>query len=109
MTRNRQPSPAKQGNRQVARLNAEVAQLRQQLATAQAALFEVERGGADAFLARRLAALEEGQQVARGQALEAAAARSRAEGALRLLQDAVEAAPGLAGWLMRRARRRAER
>jgi hypothetical protein len=78
VTRNRLPRSAKGGNRQVARLEAEVAQLRQQLATAQAALHQVEQGGADAFLARRLAALEEGQQVARGQALEAAAARSRA-------------------------------
>ena len=106
MTRNRSPKEAKGGNRQVARLEAEVAQLRQQLATAQAALPQVEQGGADAFLARRLATLEEGQQVARGQALEAAAARSRAEGELRALKDAVEKAPSLAGWLMRRARRR---
>lgn len=108
MTRNRPPKSAKGGNRQVARLEAEVAQLRQQLAAAQAALLQVEQGSADAFLARRLAELEEGQQVARGQALEAAAARSRAEGKLRALEDAVEKTPGLAGWLMRRARRRAD-
>ena len=109
MSRNRPPRAAKGGNRQVARLEAEVAQLRQQLAAAQAALLEVQQGGTDAFLARRLAELEEGQQVARGQALEAAAARSRAEGALRVLTEAVDKAPGLAGWLMRRARRRLDR
>lgn len=106
MTRNRSSKSAKPGNRQVARLEAEIAKLRQQLATTQAALRQVEQGGADAFLARRLTELEEGQQVARGQALEAAAARSRAEGELRALKDVVEKTPGLAGWLMRRAKRR---
>lgn len=106
MSRIRPPKSAKGNNRRVAQLEAELAQLRQQLATAQAALAQVEQGGADAFFARRLAQLEEGQQVARGQALEAAAARSRAEGQLRVLQAAIEKAPGLSGWLMRRARRR---
>lgn len=62
-----------------------------------------EQSGTDAFVARRLAQLEEGQQVDRGQALEAAATRSRAEGELRVLRDAIEKAPGLSGWLMRRA------
>lgn len=81
MSRTRPPKSAKGNNRRVARLEAEVVQLRQQLATAQAVLLQVEQGGVDAFFARRLAQLEEGQQVARGQALEAAAARSRAEGA----------------------------
>jgi hypothetical protein len=85
---------------------ADIAQLRQQLVTAQATLQQVEQDGADAFFARRLAQPEEGQQVARGQALEAAAARSRVEGELRVLKDALEKAPGLSGWLMRRARRR---
>ena len=106
MSRTRPPKSAEGNNRRVAQLEAEIAQLRQQLAAAQKALLQVEQGGADAFLARRLAELEEGQQVARGQALEAAAARSRAEGELRVLRDAVEKASGLSGWLMRRARRR---
>ena len=79
MTRNRPPRSAKGGNRQVARLEAEVAQLRQQLAAAQAALLQVEQGGADAFLVRRLAELEEGQQVACGRVLEAAGVEVTAE------------------------------
>jgi hypothetical protein len=45
--------------------------------------------------------------VARGQALEAAAARARAEAELRALKDAIGKATGLSGWLLRRAGRRA--
>ncbi|MFB9968583.1 hypothetical protein ACFFMP_00220 [Pseudoroseomonas cervicalis] len=44
--------------------------------------------------------------MARGRAVEAALARSRAEAALKALNDALDKAPGLEGWLLRRARRR---
>jgi sigma54-dependent transcription regulator len=96
----------KGGNRRFAQLEAENAQLRRELADARGALKQVEQTGADTFLARRLAELEEGRQVARGQAVEATIARSKAEAALQALQDAIAKAPGLSGWLMRRARRR---
>ncbi len=69
-------------------------------------LHQIEQGSADAFFAKRRAELEEGQLVARGQAVEAAAARSRAEAELRALQDAIVKAPGVYGWLLRRAQRR---
>lgn len=65
--------------------------------------------GADAFATRRIAELEEARQVARGQALEAAAARSRAEAELRAMTDAIERAPGLRGRLVRWAARRVVR
>jgi sigma54-dependent transcription regulator len=87
-------------------LEAENTQLRRELDEARAALRQVEQGGADAFLARRLAELEEGRLVARGQVVEATIARSKAEAALRSLQDAIEKAPGLSGWLLRRAQKR---
>lgn len=108
MSRTRPPKAAKVRNRRANHLEAEVEQLRRELAEARAALQAVEQGGTDAFFARRLAQLEEGQQVARGQAVEAAVAKSRAEGELRALRNAIEKAPGLAGWLLRRAKRRLE-
>lgn len=95
-------------NRRVVETEAEVTQLRLELAEAREKLRQVEQGGADAFLARRLAELEEGRQVARGQAVEATVARSRAEAELRALQDAIEKAPGLWGWLLRKAKARLE-
>jgi predicted nucleic acid-binding Zn-ribbon protein len=107
MSRRPQKGPKGRNRRRVdAEAQAEVAQLRQELAEARRMLRQVEEAGSDAFLSRRLAALEEGQQVARGQALEAMAARTRAEGELRALQDAIGKAPGLGGWLLRRAQKR---
>ncbi|WP_160000765.1 hypothetical protein [Roseomonas sp. 18066] len=63
-------------------------------------------GAGGAAVARRLAALEEERMVARGQAVEAALARGRAEAALKALSDAIDRAPGIQGWLLRRARRK---
>ena len=80
--------------------------MRQELAAARAALQQIERSGTDDFIGRRLAELEAGQQVARGQAVEAAVARSRAEAELRALRDAIGKAPGFNGWLLRRAQQR---
>jgi hypothetical protein len=103
----RRPHSAPKGkNRRVAELEAEITRLRQELADTQASLKQFEQGGADAFLARRLAELEDGQRVARGQAVEAVVARSRAEAELRALEDAIGEAPGLSGWLLRRAQKR---
>jgi len=80
--------------------------LHQELANIHATLTQLEQGGGDAFLARRIAELEDGQRVARGQAVEAVVARSRAEAELRALEDAIGKAPGLSGWLLRRAQKR---
>src|SRR5215213_3473593 len=80
--------------------------LREELAATKSALARAEQGGSDPQVAKRLAELEEGQKVARGLAVEAALARSRAEAELRDLRDAIAKAPGLAGWLMRRAHQR---
>jgi hypothetical protein len=106
----RPPRPAGQKeDRNFAALRAEVARLREELAAAKAALGRAEQGGSDPLVAKRLAELEEGQKVARGLAVEAALARSRAEAELRKLQDAIGKAPGPAGWLLRWARRRLAR
>lgn len=64
------------------------------------------QGDGAEVLARRIASLEEERMVARGQAVEAVLARNRAEAALKALSDAIERAPGLQGWLLRRAKRR---
>jgi uncharacterized protein (UPF0264 family) len=85
---------------------ADVERLQQELADARTRLDTLVREGADTFAARRIAELEEARQVARGQALEAAAARSRAEAELRALRDAIERAPGLRGRLVRWAVKR---
>ena len=106
MSRARPTKAAKGQNRRAAHQEAELAQLRRELADARSKLQQIEQAGTDAFFARRLAQLEEGQQVARGQAVEAAVARSRAEAELKALQDAIGKAPGLAGWLLRRAQRK---
>jgi predicted nucleic acid-binding Zn-ribbon protein len=103
MSRRRPRQPAKGAPRDSANLEAEVTRLRQELGEARAKLQQIEQHGIAAVTAKRLAALEEGQQVARGQAVDAALARSRAEAELRQLQDAIRAAPGLRGWLLRRA------
>jgi hypothetical protein len=99
------PAPAAAGKRD----DGEVEQLRAELAEAQRRLREVEQRGADAFLAGRLAELEEARQVARGQAVEAALARSRVEAELNALRDSVAKAKGVAGWLLRWAERKAQR
>jgi predicted nucleic acid-binding Zn-ribbon protein len=84
---------------------AEVARLKRELADARERLAAIERDGIDAFTRRRLAELEEARQVARGQALEAAVARSKAEADLKSLRDAIEGAPGLRGRVLRWAAR----
>jgi hypothetical protein len=105
MSRRPQRAP-KRKNHRVAELEAEITRLYQELANIHATLKQLEQGGADAFLARRIAELEEGQRVARGQAIEAVVARSRAEAELRALEDAIGKAQGLSGWLLRRAKKR---
>ncbi len=92
--------------RPVASHAAEIERLQRELADARARLDALVREGADTFAARRIAELEEARQVARGQALEVAAARARAEAELRALRDAIEGAPGLRGRLVRWAARR---
>jgi hypothetical protein len=52
-----------------------------------------------------MAELEEAWGIARGQALEAAAARARAEAELATLRRAIERAPGLRSRLLRWAMR----
>jgi hypothetical protein len=105
MSRRPQRAP-KRKNHLVAELEAEITRLHQELANIYATLKQLEQGGADAFLTRRITELEEGQRVARGQAVEAVVARSRAEAELRALEDAIGKAQGLSGWLLRRARKR---
>lgn len=92
------PPPAAQG---------EVERLRRELEEARALLREMSQGpdGDRSVLARRLATLEEERQIARGHAVEASLARSRAEAELKALRDAIHKAPGLQGWLLRRASR----
>lgn len=107
MTRRRPTRPNKPPrSRQDAAQPADIEQLRRDLAEAQRRLREIEEAGADAYLKRRMAELDEARLVARGQALDAASARGKAEAELRALKDAIGKAPGLAGWLMRRAQRR---
>ena len=107
----RRPRPIRANKPQRRRHEAEAApdveQIRRELAEAQRQLREIEQGGADAYTKRRLADLDEARLVARGQALDAAAARAKAEAELRTLRDAIDKAPGLAGWILRRARRKA--
>lgn len=101
------PKGAKGQGRRVAQLEAELAEARAKLAKAETSLHSLEKGGVEAYAARRIAELEEGQQVARGQAVEAAVAKSRAEGELRTLRDAIGKVPGIHGWLLRRAVKKA--
>ncbi|CAA9237138.1 MAG: hypothetical protein AVDCRST_MAG27-1356 [uncultured Craurococcus sp.] len=101
------PKGAKGQGRRVAQLEAELAEARAKLAKAEASLRAFEKGGVEAYAARRIAELEEGQQVARGQAVEAAVAKSRAEGELKTLRDAIAKVPGIHGWLLRRAVKKA--
>jgi hypothetical protein len=106
MSRRSRSTPAGRGARNYAELHAEIDRLRRALTQAEQRIQQLERGGADPLVARRLADLEEGQKVARGLAVEAAVARSRAEAELKRLQDAIGKTPGIAGWLLRRARRK---
>jgi len=87
----------------------EISSLRRELEEARALLKQVEMSKTEAgslTLARRLATLEEERQIARGHAVEASLARSKAEAELRALQNAIDKAPGFHGWLLRRARKR---
>lgn len=85
----------------------EIERLRRELEETRALLGEMTKGpeGEKSAVARRLATLEEERQVARGHAVEASLARSRAEAELKALRDAIHKAPGLQGWLLRRATR----
>ncbi|TDG28189.1 hypothetical protein E2C05_21190 [Paracraurococcus ruber] len=89
-----------------AELRSEIERLRGELIQARSRILQLEQGGAEPIAARRIAELEEGQKVARGLAVEAAIARSRAEAEAKFLRDAIERAPGVHGWLLRRALRR---
>ncbi|WP_203073754.1 hypothetical protein [Falsiroseomonas ponticola] len=86
---------------------ADVDALCQAIESLEAKLRRIEAEGADAYMKRRMAEMDEARLVARGQALEAAAARAKAEAERKALSDLIDKAPGVAGWLMRRARRRA--
>jgi hypothetical protein len=89
----------------LASIGSDVAQLRRELDEAREQLAALMREGVDPYTKRRLAELEDARQVARGQALEAAAARSRAEAELAALRAMIERSPGLRGrlpqWLAR--------
>ena len=89
-------------------MRSEIDRLRRELTQARTRIQQLEQGGGEPLAARRIAELEEGQKVARGLAVEAALARSRAEGELKTLRAALERATGLRGWLLRRALRRLE-
>ncbi|WP_426955623.1 hypothetical protein [Muricoccus radiodurans] len=95
--------PCKSADHSSTNLEAEVARLSGELTEARTRLKHIEQHGIAVATAQRLAALEEGQMVARGQALEAIRARSQAEAEFRALQKAIHDAPGVAGWLLRRA------
>jgi hypothetical protein len=84
---------------------SEVEALRRELAEVRGQLASLTRDGVDAYTRRRLAELEEARGIARGQALEAAAARARAEAELTALRRAIDRAPGLRGRLLRWAAR----
>ncbi|MES2710536.1 MAG: hypothetical protein V4653_03055 [Pseudomonadota bacterium] len=83
---------------------AELQQLARERDEAEAKLRETQH--ADAATAKKMEALTDAAMTARGQALDAALERSKAQGELRALLDAIEKAPGLTGWLVRRAAKR---
>lgn len=97
---------AKRPTKPVDDKDAEIARLTQELTDAQARLRDIEERGIDAFTVGKIDALLEAAQVARGQALEAAVARNKAEADLRALERAIAEARGPTGWLLRRAARR---
>lgn len=86
----------------VADKDTAIARLTAELADVQARLREVEEQGTDAFMARKIEGLLAAAQTARGQALDASLARSKAEGELRALERVIAEARGPAGWLLRR-------
>lgn len=94
------------GTRNFAELKAEIDRLVRELAKAEQKIRELEQGGADPMVARRLSELEEGQKIARGLAVDAAAAKARAEAELRALRRQIDEAPGIYGWLLRRLKKR---
>lgn len=109
MGRGRLKAGQRSNARQAMDPGREISSLRRELEEARALLKQVELNRTEAgslMLARRLATLEEERQVARGHAVEASLARSKAEAELRALQNAIDKAPGFYGWLLRRARRR---
>ncbi len=86
--------------------DAVIAHLTQELADARATIKAIEDQGIDALTAKKIEALLGAAQTARGQALDASLARSKAEGELRALERAISESRGLGGWLLRRAARR---
>lgn len=102
-TRNRRPAATSRPESE-----AELERLRRELREARALLQEMAKAGpegAPGVAARRIATLEEERQIARGHAVEASLARSRAEAELKALRDSIHKATGLQGWLLRRASR----
>ncbi|MDB5382790.1 MAG: hypothetical protein JWO26_2422 [Rhodospirillales bacterium] len=85
---------------------AGIERLSRELDEAQAKLCQTGEQDADAFTAKKIETLIEAALTARGQALEAALERAKAQGELRELRDAIQKAPGPMGWLLRRAARR---
>jgi septation ring formation regulator EzrA len=105
-TRGAQSKPRARGAPAAAPATAsEVEALRRELAEVRGQLGSLTRDGVEAYTRRRLAELEEARGIARGQALEAAAARARAEAELTALRRAIERVPGLRGRLLRWAGR----
>lgn len=102
----RRVKPAGPSAAQTEEKDAEIARLTRDLAEAQARLREIEEKGTEAYTARKIEALLEAAQIARGQAFDASLARNRAEGELRTLERAIMGARGPSGWLLRRAARR---
>jgi hypothetical protein len=106
IARSHKPRPARQPAHQEEEKDATIAHLTQELAAALARLKEIEERGTEAHTARKIESLLEAAQIARGQALDASLARSRAESELRALEKAILEARGPSGWLLRRAARR---
>lgn len=106
-TKPRSAKAAARPTAQVEEKDAEIARLVAALADAQARLKEIEERGTEAYAARKIESLLEAAQIARGQAFDASLARNKAEGRLRSLEKAILEARGPAGWLLRRAARRA--
>ncbi len=101
--RRRHTRDGRSSKEQEADLQSEVARLKAELARARDLLAAMQMGdGSETYLRAQVAAFEEGRQQARGQALEAALARNRAEGELRILRKGMQQASGLQGYFLRR-------